>query len=142
MGDASKNLSRKEFKCQCGCGFDTVDFELINVLQDMIDYFTHKYDHRIYCIITGGNRCVQHNEEVQLIYNKNYMPFSSNSQHTLARAADFKLYGQRVKQENQISPSEIYDYLCLMYPNEYGIGLYVNRNHLDTRSGNSARWGK
>ncbi len=142
MGDLSENLSRKEFECECGCKFDTVDFELVNILQDTIQHFTKEYKTRIYCIITGGNRCVQHNEKIQLLYNRDYIPFSSNSQHIYARAADFKLYKNKIKKENQISSVEIYEYLYIKYPNKYGIGWYINRNHLDTRSGQFARWGR
>ena len=39
IGYLTNNLSRYEFACQCGCGFDTVDFELAIVIQDGCDYF-------------------------------------------------------------------------------------------------------
>ena len=39
MGDLSLNLSRHEFACQCGCGYDTVDFELVTVVQEGCEYF-------------------------------------------------------------------------------------------------------
>jgi hypothetical protein len=29
MGDVSKNLSRSEMACNCGCGFDACDIELV-----------------------------------------------------------------------------------------------------------------
>ena len=64
MGDLTKNLSRKEFECECGCGFDTVDFELASIIQEAVDYFTWAYSEDVYVIITGGNRCVEHNEKV------------------------------------------------------------------------------
>ena len=35
MGDLSENFSRHEFACKCGCGNDTVDAELIRVLQSV-----------------------------------------------------------------------------------------------------------
>ena len=141
MGDLTKNFSRKEFKCKCGCDFDSVDFELVNVLQDMVNHFTKKYNCRVYCKITGGNRCVSHNEAVQLEYNRDYISFSSNSQHLFARASDFKVYKIENSKRNKISPVEVYDYLYNKYTTKYGIGYYQNRNHLDTRSTKKSRWG-
>ncbi len=142
MGNLSKNLSRKEFECQCGCGFDTADIELVNVLQNIIDYFESKYKQRIYCKISGGNRCVRHNETIQHKYNKTYIPYSSKSQHILARAVDFKLYVGKMISDNQISPDEVYDYIDIKYKGLYGVGWYNNRTHLDTRTNGPARWRK
>ena len=39
MGDLTRNFSRNEFKCKCECGFDTVDYELVTILQDSVEYF-------------------------------------------------------------------------------------------------------
>jgi uncharacterized protein YcbK (DUF882 family) len=143
MGDLTRNFSRKEFECKCGCGFNTIDYELICILQnDLIQHFEIKYECKISVIITSGDRCVNHNEEVQKEYNSDYVPFSSKSQHIFARAADFKVYKVYENNKIQIDPKEIYEYLDKRYPNKYGLGLYYNRNHLDTRSGSGKRWKK
>jgi len=141
MGDLTKNLSRSEFACRCGCGFDTIDFELVDVLQKTIDHFAEKYNERIFCKISGGNRCVEHNEKIQKKYNKSYKPYSSKSQHLDGRGADFKLYKGKMSSDNQINSNEVYNYLISKYSNCFGIGWYHNRTHLDTRTNSKARWG-
>ena len=54
MGDLSKNFSRAEFTCRCGCGHDRVQPELINIFQIVRDRFGPIQ-------ITSGCRCVRHN---------------------------------------------------------------------------------
>ena len=55
MGDLSKNFSRSEYICRCGCGFDAVDVELIKVMQELRDHYQSPIT------ITGGNRCCFYN---------------------------------------------------------------------------------
>ena len=31
MGDLTKNISRYEIACKCGCGFDTIDIEVVRM---------------------------------------------------------------------------------------------------------------
>ena len=38
------------------------------------------------------------------------------------------------------SYERVYDYLDSKYVGSLGLGLYSNRVHIDTRSGNAARW--
>jgi uncharacterized protein YcbK (DUF882 family) len=121
MGDLSKNLSRKEFACKCGCGFDTVDAETIKVIQDVCDYF------ECWVRITSGCRCPAHNRSEK---------GSKNSQHLLARASDCVF----ILDTEAIDTTEIHYYLVNEYDG-YGFGLYDNFNHIDTRSGKPARWG-
>lgn len=141
MGNLTKNFSREEFECECGCGFDTVDYELVDILQKSVVYFEDKYNSKVSVTITGGNRCVDHNETIQKIYNKNYVPYSSKSAHIKAKAADHKHYYIKDGIKTQISPIEVYDYYDRIYPNSIGVGLYSNRVHVDSRS-TKARWGK
>ena len=144
MGDLTKNLSRHEFECnpkECGCGFDTVDFVLVNMIQDSCDYFAEKYNSKISVSITGGNRCVDQNERVQKRANPDYIPFSSKSTHQEAKAADHKHYYYADGIKIQIDPKEVYDYYDKKYPDSKGIGLYHNRVHADSRT-KKARWGK
>ena len=131
-------FTRKEFACECGCGFDAMDFYLINMLEDSRDYFTKKYDAKVKVEITGGNRCKAHNEEVQKKYVKNYVPFSSNSEHLNAKAADHKHYYLKFDKWVQISAQEVYDYYD-KHHSVSGLGIYHNRVHIDSRS-HKSRW--
>lgn len=116
MGDLSENFSRKEFACHCGCGMDTVDSELITVLQDLRDEFGRPIK------ILSGNRCPLRNIEVK---------GSRHSQHMKSKAADIILDG--------ISQEEVYFYLTGRYPTKYGIGIYREWVHIDVRA-DKARW--
>lgn len=129
MGNLTKNLSRYEFACRCKCGFDTVDSELVNVLQAACDYFEDRYSEPIKIIISGPNRCVQHNKDEG---------GAADSQHIYARGADHKLFLRR--SGKQIQPDEVADYYEDVYAGKYGIGRYHNRTHLDTRTDGPARW--
>lgn len=124
MGDLTKNLSRHEFACDCGCGFDTVDFKLATGLQIVCDHFAQYGKVRI--DITGGNRCEKRNNETD-----GAVPGSS---HTKAKAADFKIFvnGQ------QVDP-EMVALFCEQRFKVCGLGRYHNRTHLDFRGWN-ARW--
>jgi uncharacterized protein YcbK (DUF882 family) len=73
-------------------------------------------------IITSGARCKVHNKAVG---------GSSNSQHLFGRAADFYM--------PDVNINILADFILRHYPDLYGIGVYPNRIHLDTRS-EKARW--
>jgi uncharacterized protein YcbK (DUF882 family) len=115
----SKHFSRSEFACQCGCGFDTVDHELINVLEDVRELYGPVN-------INSGSRCVKHNKAVG---------GSDKSQHLYGKAADI------VTTESAIIV--VANYLEKTYPDKYGIGRYTNpsRIHIDVRP-DKARWSK
>lgn len=118
MGDLSRNFSRSEFACECGCGFNTVDAELLHVLQhNLRDYYKRRVT------ITGPNRCFTHNLTTP--------GAARNSPHTEAKAADITVDG--------VSPRAVYHYLDKKFPNKYGLGLYPDRVHLDIRP-TRARW--
>ncbi len=146
MGNISKNLSRYEMACECTCGFAACDIELVNLLQEVTDYFTLEYKQqgRVILEITGPNRCVPRNEQVQSEYyarrGETYQAYSSRSFHTKGMAADFKLW---IKEDSgvlvQIPAKLIYSYIDFEYPFKYGMGLYSDRVHLDSRSTRS-RW--
>ena len=112
------HFKREEFACQCGCGWDAIDFELLEVLIDVRSYFNSPV------LITSGNRCEKHNKEIG---------GAEKSQHTLGKAADFKV--------KHVSPVLVYNYLDTKYPDKYGLGIYENRVHLDVRN-SRARWDK
>ena len=113
----SRHFSRKEFTCRCGkCGFNTVDAELISVLEDVRHYFKKPVK------INSGARCTAHNMDEG---------GTPTSQHLLGRAADIVV--------ESVLPSRVYEYINSKYPNEYGLGCYAEFTHIDTRS-NKARW--
>jgi len=115
-----KHFKRSEFECHCGCGFNTVDYELAEVLDELREYFNKPV------IITSGCRCFTHNRAVG---------GADCSQHTRGRAADVVV----LETDKEI----VADYLEKKYPNGCGIGRYVYKNivHIDTRSKKS-RWVK
>jgi len=117
MGDLSDNFSRHEFKCRCGCGFDTVDAELIKVLEKLRLILGGP---RI--VISSGCRCQKHNAEIG---------GSPNSQHLKGKAADIKV--------ERVHPDMVADCLGDSIPDKYGIGRYIDRTHIDVRS-TKARW--
>lgn len=131
MGDLSTNLSRYEMACECKCGFDTVDAMLVKVLQSAVNYFQLQTHEKVRLEITGGNRCEKHNATIKGAVE--------NSQHTNAKAADFKLFFNRT--DKQIKPSVVARYLNSKYKHRFGIGIYRNRVHLDVRD-SRARWDK
>ena len=118
MTDISKNFSRNEFACPCGCGFNTVDAELLSVLQNEIRNY---YGQPI--TILSGCRCFQHNLSTP--------GAARNSLHIEAKATDIQIPG--------VSPRAIYHYLNKRFPTKYGLGLYSNRIHIDVRPF-PARW--
>lgn len=111
-----KHFSRSEFACKCGCGFDTVDTETIDVLDDLREAFEQPAH------INSGCRCPAHNKSEG---------GTDKSQHVLGRAADVVV--------NNVNPLTVYAYLDSKYKNKYGIGSYSGFTHIDTRS-YKARW--
>ena len=131
MGDITKNLSRHEWGCECGCGFDTVDFELPKIIQGAADMFAAVDGIDVRIDITGPNRCVEHNKAIG---------GAENSQHIYGRAADFKLFNRDTGA--QVDPDRVADFLEKRFKNKYGIGWYNGRTHIDTRTNGPARWDK
>jgi len=118
MGDISAHFDRVEFSCNCGCGFNTVDIELIKVLEDIRQYFGGEP-----ITVTSGCRCPEYNESVG---------GKPNSEHLKGRAADIMI--------EEFEPKLVHEYLYVKYPDRYGIGKYTDFTHVDTRSG-MGRWG-
>jgi len=116
MGDLSKHFNRSEFACSCGCGSDTVDAELISVLEEIRTHFERPV------VINSGVRCEKHNAGIG---------GAPKSKHVVSKAADIDVVG--------IDPFDVYQYLNFKYPEKYGIGKYSNWTHIDVRP-NKARW--
>ena len=118
MSQLSYHFHRDEFACKCGCGFNTVDSELITVLETIRAQFKKPV------VITSGCRCFKHNTK---------SGGSDNSQHIYGRAADFKIEG--------VAPAEVARFVDELWPNQYGLGVYSSWTHIDTRTKGPARWG-
>lgn len=116
VGRLSDHFHRREFECPCGCGFNTVDAELIRVLQGVRDNYADVV------FISSGCRCPKHNRD------SDGYPMSM---HMIGMAADIRVCGA--------TPDEVYDYLALEYLDRYGIGLYSGHVHIDVRV-KKARW--
>lgn len=107
----NQHFKRSEFACQCGCGFDTVDTELLDILTFVREYFDSPTR------ITSGCRCPDHNRKVG---------GALKSFHQYGVAADIQVSG--------ISPREVYEALCENFPGVYGIMEYSGWVHVDARS--------
>jgi uncharacterized protein YcbK (DUF882 family) len=118
MGDLSEHFNRSEFACRCGCGFDTVDAELIRVLEELRRWLRDSP-----VTILSGCRCPIRNAVAGGAYQ---------SQHLHGKAADIRVAG--------VDPSLVAECLEDQYPDRYGIGRYPTWTHIDVRSGPPARW--
>lgn len=116
MGDISAHFDRGEFACKCGCGFDTVDTELLTMLEIVRQHFDEPVT------INSGCRCVHRNKVVG---------GQPASMHLTGRAADIQVQG--------VAPSAVQGYVMMLWPDRYGIGSYSTFTHLDSR-GTKARW--
>lgn len=112
----SKYFKRSEFSCRCGCGQDTVDAELLVILEDVREHFGKPV------IINSANRCPTHNKKVG---------GAAKSVHLTGKAADIVVKG--------VEPSKVHAYLTNKYPDSYGIGKYNTFTHVDSR-GYKSRW--
>lgn len=143
MGDLTRNLSRHEFGCKCGCNFDVVDYELVVVIQNAVFHFENLYGKKVIVSITGGNRCQKHNDNLRKLWNetkgKKGAKTAKSSTHIEGKAADHKFFIIDDGSKTQIDPSIVYSYYDSKYPDKYGLGKYGNRTHIDSRKA-KARW--
>lgn len=77
----TKNFTKSEFECPCGCGQQSVDMELAEKLQLLRD----KVDRPLK--ITSGYRCITHNAAVG---------GSQNSKHRYGMAADWRMVNRSI----------------------------------------------
>ena len=111
MGDISANFSRSEFACKCGCGQDTVDTELV-----MLSELVRRLNGNKSITPNSGNRCEAR--------NKATIGASKKSYHLYGKAADLPID----------NPSFVAKKLRKRFPNKYGIIVYKNRIHVDSRA--------
>ena len=110
----SKHFTRHEFSCKCGCGFDTVDSELLVMLEAIREHFGKPV------VISSACRCPAHNEAVG---------GAPNSQHKLGRAADIVVGG--------IDPVDVATFVEQAFTSggdRGGVGWYDNFTHIDSRN--------
>jgi uncharacterized protein YcbK (DUF882 family) len=118
MSKIGSHFDRSEFKCKCGnCDFDTVDAQLITLLEAVRNHFDAPV------IINSACRCRAHNSNIG---------GSPKSQHLYGRAADIVVKGH--------SPAEVQDVLESFMKGWGGIGSYETFTHVDSRSNGPARW--
>ncbi len=118
MGDLTKNFSRKEFACKCGCGADNINLIFVQKLQKLREEYAKPI------IISSGVRCVAHNRELGTC------SFDSNSAHIKGLAVDIMikssdLYGSDGDKER---------YQLLFFILKTGlmrVGVYVKFIHVD-----------
>jgi len=120
---AGYGFIRESMTCECGCGFDVLDYQLKIEMEDCLFEFVKRYpDSDIQIKVTGGNRCAKHNKDVG---------GADKSQHIFGKALDFRI--------TNISIEELFSYMVERHSTCYGIGRYTNRIHFDIREG-KARW--
>lgn len=116
----SKNFTRKDFKCPCGCTRQMVDSELVEKLQAIRDKLGKAIK------VTSGYRCLSHNAAVG---------GSSGSKHRYGMAADWRLV------DRSINPVALG--ILAQAVGFGGIGIYWHSRgafvHADTR-GTKATW--
>lgn len=112
MGDMSKNFSRSEFACKCGCGLDTINPLLVQYLQMIRDHFDAPVT------VNSGLRCPKYNKRVN---------GAKESQHKLGKAADISVQG--------VKPRLVAKYADTLLHNWGGVKAYPTFTHVDVRSG-------
>ena len=117
MGDISEHFSRWEFECHDSCGLDTVDVELVNVLENIRRHIGYPI------LVTSGNRCAELNEAIG---------GAENSYHLVGKAADIVV--------DEVPAITLYQLINKLYPDSYGLGYYNYHVHLDVGR-RKARWG-
>lgn len=108
-------FTRAEFACKCGCGFDTIDYEVVAACHAIREHFDRKVK------VTSACRCPAHNKAVG---------GKPSSLHLLGRAADIMVEGV---------PASVVQELVEEQMDMGGLGSYEGFTHIDSRHGR-ARW--
>lgn len=118
----TKNFTKSEFECPCGCGQQSVDTELAEKLQLIRDKVNRPLK------ITSGYRCIKHNASKAV-------GGSPNSKHRYGMAADWRT------ENRSINPVALG--ILAQAVGFGGIGIYWHSRgafvHADTR-GTKATW--
>lgn len=140
ISELSENFSRPEGECPCGCGGDTVDHKLVEIVQGAREEFQEAIT------VHSGYRCVSYNKKVG---------GAPKSQHRSGRAWDIYPGPMRIGRKAIDRGNEkyhgllrdMYRWLSVYMEGVGGLAIYVDRKpgrvefiHIDTRSGGPARW--
>lgn len=130
MGDATKDFSRWEFACRCGCGLQDPHPLLVVAMQRYRDLIGAKVD------ITSGCRCPVHNLEVGGAPKSKHVQQESAAEYCLA--ADHTTAGKSLMQMFNTA-------LLVAVFRRGGIGVYFDENgariHTDVRRDGPTRFG-
>jgi len=105
-----KYFKRSDFVCRCGCGFDSLDVELADIILEMRETLNDPM------FINSGCRCESHNQTVG---------GAPKSYHMQAKAVDIRA--------KQLKPAALAAWIDRAYPHKYGVIIYNGRIHLDVR---------
>ena len=72
-----KHFKQSEFACKCGCGFNSINLNLVKILDEIREFYGQPLT------VTSGCRCRAHNAK-----QKNA---SANSRHISGKASDIKV---------------------------------------------------
>ena len=86
----SKNFSRKEMECQCGCGRGNMSDDLIRRLQDIRD------DLRMPMKINSAFRCEPHNKKVGGSSKSSHLPDEFGISYAVDIACTTSAYRQKL----------------------------------------------
>ena len=106
----SPHFHRDEFRCPCGCGGDTADAELVEVLEIVRERFD------TFVTVTSGYRCEAYNRKIG---------GAATSFHMKGQAADIQV--------DNVRPAEVAEWLGVLYPERYGVIVYPGHVHVDVR---------
>ena len=124
MGDLTKNFSKSEFECKCGCEMPQDVLDNVKIVAEQLQVVRNKLNKAIK--INSAYRCPKHNEIIG---------GAKNSQHKLGTAADIVV--------KDTLPRRVFSFINkLMVLDEIklgGLGQYNTFTHLDFR-GYIARW--
>ena len=106
----SRFFTDDEIACKCGCGFKTIDPEVLAIADAAREFVGQPITP------SSGCRCPEHNKKVG---------GAPNSYHVRGMAIDLPVK----------NPKELFEYLDSKYKGQYGIGLYKTFVHVDCRGG-------
>ena len=128
MGDVTKNFSRWEWACRCGCGFDDLHPVVVMGIQIVRDVSM------LPVFLNSGCRCHQHNEDE----GGEDFSYHLEQANGYGWAVDWTIPGARLFE--MLGWAAVVEAFF-----KGGIGIYVDGDevwiHSDTRRGGPARWG-
>lgn len=73
MGDIARNFWRWEFRCRDGCGFDTINMDVVRGAQELRDRLCRRFKRDVRLCPTSGCRCKAHNDRVKGVPNSQHL---------------------------------------------------------------------